>query len=152
MSKVRTAAAGLAVSGAVLVGIAIHEGYVGHAYQDPVGILTIGFGETQGVKPGQKTDPVRAMVQMLDSANAIAKGMVACIHVPIAQHEFDAYLSFTYNVGAGAFCRSTLAKKLNEGKYEEACAELKKWVYAGGRVLPGLVTRRDKEYKQCIGE
>jgi len=103
------------------------------------------------VKPGQTTTPIRAMVQMLDSANAIAKGMVACIHVPIAQHEFDAYLSFTYNVGAGAFCRSTLAKKLNEGKYEEACTELKKWVYAGGKTLPGLVNRREQEYKKCMG-
>lgn len=149
--KVRTAAAGLAISGAALVGIAMHEGYVPHAYKDPVGIWTIGFGETAGVKPGQTTTPIRAMVQMLDSANAIAKGMVACIHVPIAQHEFDAYLSFTYNVGAGAFCRSTLAKKLNEGKYEEACAELKKWVYAGGKVLPGLVNRREQEYKKCMG-
>lgn len=149
--KVRTAAAGLAISGAALVGIAMHEGYVPHAYKDPVGIWTIGFGETAGVKPGQTTTPIRAMVQMLDSANAIAKGMVACIHVPIAQHEFDAYLSFTYNVGAGAFCRSTLAKKLNEGKYEEACAELKKWVYAGGRVLPGLANRREQEYKKCMG-
>lgn len=149
--KIRTAAAGLAISGAALVGIAMHEGYVPHAYQDPVGIWTIGFGETAGVKPGQTTTPIRAMVQMLDSANAIAKGMVACIHVPIAQHEFDAYLSFTYNVGAGAFCRSTLAKKLNEGKYEEACAELKKWVYAGGKPLPGLVNRREQEYKKCMG-
>lgn len=149
--KVRTAAAGLAISGAALVGIAMHEGYVPHAYKDPVGIWTIGFGETAGVKPGQTTTPIRAMVQLLDSANAIAKGMVACIHVPIAQHEFDAYLSFSYNVGAGAFCRSTLAKKLNEGKYEEACAELKKWVYAGGKVLPGLVNRREQEYKKCMG-
>lgn len=151
MSKVRVAAAGLAISGAALVGIAMHEGYVPHAYKDPVGIWTIGFGETAGVKPGQTTTPIRAMVQLLDSANAIAKGMVACIHVPIAQHEFDAYLSFSYNVGAGAFCRSTLAKKLNEGKYEEACAELKKWVYAGGKVLPGLVNRREQEYKKCMG-
>ncbi len=149
--KVRTAAAGLAISGAALVGIAMHEGYVPHAYKDPVGVWTIGFGETAGVKPGQATTPIRAMVQLLDSANAIAKGMVACIHVPIAQHEFDAYLSFSYNVGAGAFCRSTLAKKLNEGKYEEACAELKKWVYAGGKVLPGLVNRREQEYKKCMG-
>ncbi len=149
--KVRTAAAGLAISGAALVGIAMHEGYVPHAYKDPVGIWTIGFGETAGVKPGQTTTPIRAMVQLLDSANAIAKGMVACIHVPISQHEFDAYLSFSYNVGAGAFCRSTLAKKLNEGKYEEACAELKKWVYAGGKVLPGLVNRREQEYKKCMG-
>lgn len=152
MSKVRVAAAGLVVSAATLVGIAVHEGYVGQTYLDPVGIPTIGFGETQGVKPGQTTTPVRAMVRLLDSANSIANGMVACIHVPIYQHEFDAYLSFSYNVGYGAFCRSTLAKKLNAGDYAGACEELKKWVYAGGKVLPGLVTRREKEYKQCIGE
>lgn len=151
MNKVRVAAAGLAISGAALVGIALHEGYVPHAYQDAVGVWTIGFGETKGVKPGQKTDPVRSMVRLLDSANEHAKGMSACIHVPLYQHEFDAYLSFTYNVGVGAFCRSTLAKKLNEGKYEEACAELKKWVYAGGKPLPGLVKRRDQEYKLCMG-
>jgi len=152
MSRVRVAATSLAISGAVLVGIAVHEGYVGHTYLDPVGIPTIGFGETQGVKPGQTTTPTRALVQLLDSANSIAKGMVACIRVPLYQHEYDAYLSFSYNVGYGAFCRSTLVKKLNAGEYEAACAELKKWVYAGGKVLPGLVTRREKEYKLCMGQ
>jgi lysozyme len=152
MSRVRVAATSLAISGAVLVGIAVHEGYVGHTYLDPVGIPTIGFGETQGVKPGQTTTPTRALVQLLDSANSIAKGMVSCIHVPLYQHEYDAYLSFSYNVGSGAFCRSTLVKKLNAQDYEGACAELKKWVYAGGKVLPGLVTRREKEYKLCMGQ
>jgi lysozyme len=151
MSKVRIAAASLALSGAALVGIAVHEGYVGQTYLDPVGIPTIGFGETQGVKPGQTTTPTRALVQLLDSANSIAKGMVSCIHVPLYQHEYDAYLSFSYNVGYGAFCRSTLVKKLNAGEYEAACAELNKWVYAGGRVLPGLVKRREQEYTQCMG-
>jgi lysozyme len=151
MSKVRIAAASLALSGAALVGIAVHEGYVGQTYLDPVGIPTIGFGETQGVKPGQTTTPTRALVQLLDSANSIAKGMVSCIHVPLYQHEYDAYLSFSYNVGYGAFCRSTLVKKLNAGDYEAACTELKKWVYAGGQVLPGLVKRREQEYTQCMG-
>ena len=151
MNKVRVTAAGLAISAATLVGIAVHEGYVGQTYLDPVGIPTIGFGETQGVKPGQTTTPTRALVQLLDSANSIAKGMVACIQVPLHQHEYDAYLSFSYNVGYGAFCKSTLAKKLNAGEYEAACAELKRWVYAGGNVLPGLVTRREKEYALCMG-
>jgi len=151
MTKVRTAAASLVVSASVLVGLAVHEGYVGTAYRDPVGIPTIGFGETAGVQMGQTTTPVRAMIQLLDSANKHAKGMVECIKVPISQNEFDAYLDFTYNVGVGAFCRSGLVRLLNQGKYEEACAELKKWVYAGGKVLPGLVTRREKEYQTCMG-
>lgn len=152
MTKVRTAAAGLAISGAALVGIATYEGYRDNAYQDTVNVWTIGFGETAGVKPGQKTDPVRALVQLQASADKHAKGMVECITAPISQNEFDAYLSFTYNVGVGAFCRSSLVKLLNQGKYEEACAELKKWVYAGGKPLAGLVTRRKKEYQTCIGE
>ena len=150
-NRARVAVAGLVISASTLVGIAVHEGYVGQAYQDPVGIWTIGFGETQGVKPGQTTTPVRSMIQLLDSANMHAKGMSQCIKVPLHQYEYDAYLSFTYNVGVGAFCRSTLAKKLNEGDYEGACAQLLNWVYAGGKPLPGLVKRRQEEYKQCTG-
>ena len=151
MNKVRVAAASLAISGAALVGIAAHEGYVGNAYQDIVGVWTIGFGETKGVKPGQTTTPVRSLYQLLDSANEHAKGMTACIKVPLYQHEFDAYLSFTYNVGVGAFCRSTLVKKLNAQDYDGACAELLKWVYAGGKQVQGLVNRRQQEYRQCMG-
>lgn len=147
----RKAAASFVVSASALVGLAVYEGYLPHAYQDVAGVWTIGFGETQGVRPGQTTTPIRAMVQLLDSANDHAKGMVECIHVPIAQHEFDAYLSFTYNVGVGAFCGSTLVKKLNSGDYAGACKELLRWVYAGGRQVQGLVNRRQKEYDTCIG-
>lgn len=150
-SRQRQAVAALVISATTLVGIAVHEGYVGQTYLDAVGVPTIGFGETKGVKPGQTTTPTRALVQLLKSADEHAKGMTACITVPLHQHEYDAYLSFTYNVGVGAFCRSTLNKKLNAGDYDGACAELLKWDKAGGKVLPGLTKRRQEEFKQCRG-
>lgn len=149
--KTRVAVASLVISASTLVGIAVHEGYVGQTYLDAVGVPTIGFGETKGVKPGQKTTPERALVQLLQSTDEHAKGMSACITVPITQQEFDAYLSFTYNVGVGAFCRSTLNKKLNAGDYDGACDELLKWNKAGGKVLPGLTKRRQEEFKTCRG-
>ena len=151
INKPRAAIASLVITASTLVAIATHESYVGQTYLDAVGVPTIGFGETKGVKPGQKTTPERALVQLLVSADEHAKGMISCVKVPLAQNEFDAYLSFTYNVGVGAFCRSTMVKKLNEQNYTEACAELRKWVYAGNKVLPGLVKRREQEYKQCLG-
>lgn len=150
-SKNRQAVAALVISATALVGIAIHEGYVGQTYSDVGGVPTIGFGETKGVKPGQKTTPERALLRLLESADEHAKGMAACIKVPLTQSEYDAYLSFTYNVGVGAFCRSNLNQKLNAGDYEGACAELLKWDKAGGRTLPGLTKRRQEEYKKCLG-
>jgi len=148
----RAAVASMIVSASLLLGIAVHEGYVGQTYLDAVGIPTIGFGETKGVKPGQKTDPVRALIQLDNSINVHAKGMSDCITVPISQQEFDAYLSFTYNVGVRAFCTSTLNKNLNAMDYAGACKELLKWDKAGGKVLSGLTKRRQEEYKTCIGE
>ena len=151
INKYRVAAASLVITASTLIGIATHEGYVGSTYLDAVGVPTIGFGETKNVKTGQKTDPVRALIQLNESIDEHAKGMILCIKVPLSQNEFDAYLSFTYNVGVGAFCRSTMVKKLNAMDYEGACKELLKWVYAGAKPLPGLVKRREQEYKQCLG-
>jgi len=148
-SKTRMAAASLVASASVLVGVAVHEGYSGTAYRDTAGVATVGFGQADGVKMGDKTDPVRALKTLEDSLDAHAKGMVQCIHVPISQGEYDAYLDFTYNVGVSAFCHSTLNKKLNSGDYVGACAELLNWTKAGGKVLPGLVKRRQEEFLQC---
>ena len=85
----------LAVSAVGLVGIATFEGYRGDAYRDSVGVPTIGYGETSGVKMGQKTTPERALVQLLVSAEKHAKGVRKCVTVPLYQHEFDAYVSLT---------------------------------------------------------
>lgn len=145
----RKPAAALVASAAVLVGVAVHEGYSGTAYQDVAGVYTVGFGQADGVKKGEKTDPVRALVKLEDSLDEHAKGMVQCIRVPISQGEYDAYLDFTYNVGVSAFCHSTLNKKLNSMDYAGACKELLKWNTAGGKVEPGLQKRRQEEYETC---
>ena len=150
--KIRLAVGALAVSAAALVGIATHDGYRSEAYKDTVGVPTIGFGETAGVKMGDKTTPERALVQLLESTEKHADAIRQCIHVPLYQHEFDAYVSLAYNIGAGNFCRSTLVKKLNAKDYAGACDEIKRWNKVGGKVLPGLVIRREAEYRMCKGE
>lgn len=150
--KIRLAVGALAVSAAALVGIATHEGYRSEAYKDTVGVPTIGFGETAGVKMGDKTTPERALVQLLESTEKHADAIRQCIRVPLYQHEFDAYVSLAYNIGTGAFCKSTLVKKLNQGDYTGACNEIGRWNKAGGKVLPGLVKRREAEYRMCMGK
>ena len=135
--KIRLGIASLVVSAAALVGIATHEGYRGEAYRDAVGVPTIGFGETAGVKMGDKTTPGRSLVQLLGSTNRHADAIRKCIAVPLYQHEFDAYVSLSYNIGPGAFCQSTLVKKLNAGDYAGACEEIKRWNRAGGESAAG---------------
>lgn len=152
MNKTRITVAALAVSAAALVGIATHEGYRDKAYKDAVGVPTVGYGETAGVRIGDRTTPERALVTLLSSANRHADAIRPCIHVPLHQHEFDAYVSLAYNIGAGNFCRSTLVKKLNAKDYAGACEEIRRWNKAGGKVLPGLVKRREAEYRMCMGE
>lgn len=150
-NRTRVAVASLAVSAAAVLGVAHFEGFSSKAYRDPVGIPTIGFGETRGVVMGQTITREDATKLLGERVEEHARGMAKCIHVPISQDEFDAYADFTYNVGIGAFCKSGLAAKLNSGDYVGACKELLKWVYAGGKVLPGLVRRRQEEFSKCSG-
>ena len=142
-------------AGVLLVGaLAGYEGYREHAYRDAVGVPTIGFGSTQGVRMGQRTDPVQAVQRLARDADAHARRVAACIgHVPLYQQEFDAYASLAYNIGTSAFCGSTLVRKLKQTPpdYAGACREILRWTYAGGQKLPGLVTRREAEYRQCMG-
>jgi lysozyme len=71
--------------------------------------------------------------------------------VPLHQHEYDAFLSLAYNIGAGAFCGSTLVRKLNTGDYTGACAEILRWDKFQGQPLRGLTLRRQAEHRQCLG-
>ncbi len=149
--KIRMNVAALVISASALVGIAVNEGYVGSAYKDVVGVPTIGFGETKGVQIGQTTTPPKALRQLLTSADEHATGIKQCITVPISQGEYDAYLSLSYNIGVGAFCKSNLVKKLNSQDYAGACQEILKWNRAGGVVQPGLTKRRYEEFNTCMG-
>lgn len=148
----RIVASALAISGAALISLALHEGYRSKAYDDGVGVQTIGFGETKGVKRGDTTTVERALVRLGASVSEHEQRLRACIgDVPLYQAEWDSYVSWTYNVGTGAACGSTLVKRLQQTPpdYAGACAELLRWTRAGGRELQGLVTRRRAEFKQC---
>ena len=150
----RTHIAALSLSAAALVGVAVHEGYRGDAYIPVPGDRpTIGFGYAgPEVQIGQRTDPVRALIQLNATADRFQREMKACIgDVPMFQHEWDAYFSLAYNIGTGAFCRSTLVRKLKSGDYTGACDEILKWDRFQGRPLAGLTKRRQQEHQQCLG-
>jgi lysozyme len=150
MNRVQVAA--LSASAVALVGLAVHEGYREHAYLDIVGVPTIGYGTTENVKLGDRTDPVKALERALSDMQKFEGAIKQCVKVPLHQYEYDAYLSLSYNIGSGAFCRSTLVRLLNEGKYEQACDQILRWNKAGGKVVRGLAIRREKEWKQCLGQ
>lgn len=154
MSKVRVAITALSLSASALVGLALHESYRGDAYlPTPQDVPTIGWGTTSGVKPGDRITPDRALVRLLGDAERYQKALKDCIgDVPLYQHEWDAYVSWAYNVGTGAACGSTLVKKLQARDYEGACRELPKWNRQAGRVLPGLTKRRQAEMELCLGQ
>jgi len=69
------------------------------------------------------------------------------VRVPLEQHQFDALVSFCFNIGATAFRNSTLVKRLNITRYDDVPAQLRRWIYSGGRKIPGLVNRREKEIR-----
>ena len=149
----RKSALALVASALVVGTIAGYEGYSGTAYDDGVGVQTIGFGATEGVRPGQRTDPVRAVQRLSVDVSAHARRVSACIgEVPLHQAEFDAYVSLAYNIGTSAFCGSTLVKKLRATPpdYPGACAEILRWDYAGGQRLAGLTRRRQAEHRACM--
>lgn len=149
----RIVVGGLSLTAAGLISIATWEGFKGEAYIPvPGDVPTIGFGSTEGVRLGD-TISVPAALNRLEKDVRVAEDAVrSCVTVPLLPHEFDAYVSLAYNIGKASFCGSTLVKKLNAGNYRGACEEIKRWHFAGGKRLKGLVDRRASEYKRCIGE
>ena len=148
----RSPIAALSLSAAAIVGIALHESFRDSAYIPVAGdVPTIGFGSTENVKLGDKITVERALVRLLDDASVFESAVKQCAPVPMYQYEFDAYVSLTYNIGSGAFCRSTLVKKLNKLDYDGACKETLRWDKFKGKPLAGLTKRRQEEYRKCIG-
>ena len=146
----RSAIAALALSAAGLVGIALHEGYSDRAITPVKGdVPTIGFGTTEGVKLGDTITPQAAVSRALADVSRFEGALKRCVKVPLTQGEYDAYLSLSYNIGAGAVCGSTLVRKLNAGDYADACEQVLAWDKAGGRRVAGLTARRKREYAQC---
>jgi len=148
----RVSIATLALSASALVGIAVHEGYREAAYRPvPGDVPTIGFGTTAGVQMGDRIEPVQSLVRKLADVQQFEGALKRCVRVPLHQHEYDAFLSLAYNIGSGAFCGSTLVRKLNAGDYAGACAEILRWDRFQGQPLRGLTLRRQAEHRQCLG-
>jgi lysozyme len=149
----RVSIATLALSASALVGIAVHEGYREAAYRPvPGDVPTIGFGTTAGVQMGDRIEPVQALVRKLADVQQFEGALKRCVRVPLHQHEYDAFLSLAYNIGSGAFCSSTLVRKLNAGDYAGACYGILAWDKQKGVVLKGLTNRRREEYEICVGK
>lgn len=152
MIKQRIAVSLIALSAGALVSIALDEGYRGQAYIPVDGDkATIGFGTTDGVKMGDTTTPEKALQRLISDVQKYEGAIKQCVNVPLHQYEYNAFTSLAYNIGASAFCRSTLVKRLNEGNYQQACKEILRWDYFQGKRLKGLTNRREREYRECIG-
>lgn len=130
---------------------AFYEGTVLHTYRDPVGISTACIGETDKEIVLQQKFTEQECIAVLGASMAVhAQEVAVCIDKPLKANEAAAVISWSYNVGSGAACSSTLVKKINAGApASEWCAELWRWDKAGGKVLPGLTNRRGAEYRMC---
>lgn len=133
--------------------IADFEGLRLSAYPDPGSggePWTIGYGTTvypngDKVKKGDVISQEQALDYLKDDVRKFSDAVNRLVRVPVNQNQFDALVSFTYNLGEGALARSTLLTKLNSHDYRSAADEFGKWIYASGRILPGLVRRRNAE-------
>jgi lysozyme len=141
-----------------------HEGLRLRAYDDlrpnsvlvagdtVVGTVTIGYGHTKTAKAGMVINTQRAHELLADDLRATE----TYVHdltdaIDLKQHEFDALVSFTFNVGVGALSQSTLLRLLLEGDRYGAAEQFERWVYSKGRRLPGLIKRRDDERSMFLG-
>jgi lysozyme len=136
------------------------EGMKLHAYKDVAGLLTIGVGhlltksELQSGKiyisgiPFQYSNGLtvdQVMSILAQDVRRIEEAININIYSPINQNQFDALVSFVFNVGTQAFINSTLLKRLNQGNYAAVAKQFLRWKYSGGHVIQGLVNRREKE-------
>ena len=125
------------------------EGFSPKIYICPAGYPTIGYGHVvlaheqdqfaTGITQAEATALLRKDVRIAERA------VLRLITVPLTDGQFDALISFTFNLGAGRLQTSTLRRRVNQGDWQQAVRELRRWIYGGGRPLPGLITRRNHE-------
>lgn len=125
------------------------EGFSPIIYMCPAGYPTIGYGhlitETNKEQFLDGVDEDEALDLLRQDVAVAERAVLRLIRAPLTQGQFDALVSFTFNLGSGALQRSTLRRKVNREEHADVPAELGKWVWAGGRKLKGLVKRRISE-------
>lgn len=132
--------------------IKIAEGFKSHPYLCPANVPTIGYGSTRYADntPVKMSDKPITVVQaeallLATLAKEYEPAVNRYVRVAINQNQFDALVSFVYNVGIQALRTSTLLRLVNENKFIAASSEFKKWIWANGKKMPGLIIRRERE-------
>lgn len=133
------------ISDAGLELIKEHEGLRLRAYLDSVQVPTIGYGHTKGVALGMTCTEAQADAWLREDVREAERCVNGVVSVPLTQGEFDALVSFVFNLGCSNFRQSTLLRKLNDSDYDGAAEEFSKWNHAGGIVVAGLSARRAAE-------
>lgn len=127
------------------------EGFRSRPYLDAVNVPTIGFGHTQGVTLQTHPITLQAARHLLaKDLRIFERGVEEMVRVPLTQGQFDALVSFAYNVGLGALRSSTLLQRVNRRQWWRAWREFRRWDKAGGRAQPGLTRRRKAEARMFI--
>jgi len=160
----RTSIAALSFSAVGLITLAVSEGYTDKAIIPTKGdVPTLGFGTTtrpdgSPVQLGDKTNPVEALQRKARDVNKFEGAIKQCVRVPLYQAEYDLYVDHAYNIGSGAFCRSTIVRRLNAGDYRGACDAILLWKRVGpqdcsipgNRICSGLWQRRLESHAKCV--
>ncbi len=128
--------------------IAEWEGFSATIYRCPAGILTIGYGHVvrEGeVFPETGITKEQALALLDEDCFRMQRSIHRLINIPLTEQQLTALTSFTFNLGSGALQRSALRRVINRGEWTSVAREWRKWVWAGGRKLPGLIRRRNAE-------
>ena len=155
MSRLKS---GTGMAGLTAIGLSVFsmvggfEGLRLVAYKDVVGIATACRGETKGIRMGMRFTREQCDVMFIDSLTEHEAGMRVCLKAPdaIPDKAYVAFVSVTYNIGVGAWCKSSMARLANAGNLRAACDALLAWNKAGGRVIKGLTKRRETERALCL--
>ena len=129
-------------------GIALIKKFEGcelEAYQCSAGVWTIGYGHTKDVVEGKIITQEQAEEMLIDELHEYENYINNYVTVALSQNQFDALVSWVYNLGPANLKASTLLKVLNQGEYEDVPMQIKRWNKAGGKVLEGLIRRREAE-------
>lgn len=149
MSRLKKGAAAGALAVAIVGGF---EGLRLNAYRDVVGVATVCYGETRGVKIGDRHTKSECDAMLLKGLQEFERGVMAC--APALAKAPDArvvaHISLSYNIGVGAYCKSTVARRFNAGDVRGSCDAFLMWNKAGGITWPGLTRRRQAERDLCL--
>ncbi|MGE0006857.1 MAG: lysozyme [Parvibaculaceae bacterium] len=145
-------AQGGALVGLLIAVVGAFESVRQTAYSDPAGIPTVCYGHTEGVRPGDRHTLDECRVMLRRDLEVYARGIERCVTVPLPDRRYVALVSFAFNVGVRAACRSSVIRLINEGRTREGCDRLLLYDKAAGITFPGLARRRREERELCLSE